>query len=116
MFNKAGAFGPQNSAWTETVARNNFGLGQNLNNLATDIYGGNFNKERDRQTSAIADAPRFYSGVDQYKNLPYDWKKSQLNYGGSQTTTPYFDNTWGGILSGGLAGFAASQLFNKKPG
>jgi hypothetical protein len=63
MFGRTGnAFG-DNSGYQETVARNQFGFGQNLNNLATDIYGGNYNNERNRQFSAAAGAPGFAQGA-----------------------------------------------------
>lgn len=58
MFNRAGAFGPGNSAYAEIVARNNYGLGENLGNLATDIYGGNYNTERNRQFAAQGQLPQ----------------------------------------------------------
>lgn len=44
---QAGAFG--SSGYGEQTALNQFGLGQNLNNLATDIYGGAYSDERGRQ-------------------------------------------------------------------
>jgi hypothetical protein len=52
VFYRAGAFGPGSSTFEETVARNQYGLGQNLNNLATDIYGRNYSFERGNQLNA----------------------------------------------------------------
>ena len=59
LFNRAGAFGPGNSSYEETVARNRFGLGENLSGLATNIYGGNYQNERGRMLQASQLLPQF---------------------------------------------------------
>lgn len=47
---RAGAFG--GSAYGQAADAARFGLGENLANLATDIYGGNYQAERARQAAA----------------------------------------------------------------
>jgi hypothetical protein len=47
-----GAGGLGSSAFAETTAENQFGLGQNLNDLATNIYGGNYANERANMMNA----------------------------------------------------------------
>lgn len=44
---RSGQFG--SSAMNEALAMSRYDLGENLNNLATSIYGGNYAAERDRQ-------------------------------------------------------------------
>lgn len=48
---RAGALG--GSGYNQQTAMNQYGLGQNLANLATDIYGGNYQSERARQDAAV---------------------------------------------------------------
>lgn len=109
MFGRSGqAFGG-NSGYQETVARNQFGLGQNLKNLATDVYGGNYNRERQNQFTATQNAPSFatnrvgaqFAPVNNFSNIS---NRSM----GSQTSTPLYENKAGQALYGGLLG---SQIF-----
>jgi hypothetical protein len=44
--------GLDSSTFAEEQARNQFGLGQNLDNLATNIYGGNYANERQNMMNA----------------------------------------------------------------
>lgn len=53
---KSGNFG--GSAMDEAMAHSRYGLGENLNNLATSIYGGNYQQERDRQMQAMGMSPQ----------------------------------------------------------
>lgn len=52
---RAGAFG--GSAYDELVAANQYDLGQTLNNLATNIYGGAYANERGLQQQAASSLP-----------------------------------------------------------
>lgn len=61
---KAGAFG-DNSGFQQQQMLNQYGLGQNLNNLATDIYGGNYQQERNRMMQAASMFPSMYQGLTQ---------------------------------------------------
>lgn len=45
-----------NSAFNQTQWQNQYGLGQTLDNLATNIYGGNYQQERQNQLAAAAQA------------------------------------------------------------
>ena len=45
-----------NSAFNQAQWQNQYGLGQTLNNLATDIYGGNYQQERQNQLAAAGQA------------------------------------------------------------
>lgn len=109
LFGRSGqAFGG-NSGYQETVARNQLGFGQNLKNLATDIYGGNYTRERQNQVGATQNAPGFatnqvganFAPVNNYATIA-----GQRT--GSQTSTPLYENRAGQALYGGLLG---SQIF-----
>lgn len=67
-------------------------LGQNLSDLASNIYGTNYQNERTRQLAAAAGPI------------------------GNTVTSPYFTNPLAGILSGGLAGGALGNLFGGSGG
>lgn len=86
-------------------------LGETLGNLATNIYGGNYQTERGRQASAVMGAPNFSGGVTSSTYAPYTGFADLLPTGLRSTSTPYFSNQAGGILSGALAGSQLSKLF-----
>ena len=90
LFGKGGqAFG-DNSGFQQVAAKNQWDLGNNLQNLATNIYGGNYQTERGRQVAAAAP----FSGT------------STIN------TTPIYANKLGSIMSGATAGgVLGSKLF-----
>ena len=67
-------------------------LGQNLSDLASNIYGTNYQNERTRQLAA-ATGPI-----------------------GNTVTNPYFTNPLAGILSGALGGGALGNLFGGSGG
>jgi hypothetical protein len=113
LFNKAGAFGPQNSAYAEQVARNQFGLGQNLSDLATSIYGGNYQQERKNQLAATTAAPDFTTASSNSTFAPYQNYANTLKGWGSQQSTPYYNNPYSNVLGGALAGYGATRLFGK---
>lgn len=102
-------------------------LAQGFGNLATDIYGGNYQQERARQMQALGMLPQFNSR--DYQNLSAltganqaisDYPYQQLaRYGGllqgaggqygtqyGTQQTPYFDNTLAQIAGLGLTGAA----------
>ena len=114
QFNRANAFGVGNSAWEQYDAENKRQLGNSLQNLGTNIFGGNYQQERARQASASSGAPGFsassqsapYAGQSAYGSLLGNFKpQSQTN------TQPYFSNTGAGILGGALAGSQFGKLF-----
>lgn len=110
MFFGPGSMGG-NSAYQETVARNNYGFGQNLTELANQIYGGNYQQERGRQFAATGAAPGFTSAGFQSRMAPHQAYMDIVGkpFGQTQTQTqPYFQNdlaTLGGLLSGGAGLF-----------
>lgn len=80
-------------------------LGESLGNLATDIYGQNFARERGFQQQAAQGAPDFGTA-----SILQPFAKSQAllqglgNIRGGTTTSPYFRNRPAEILSGALGG------------
>lgn len=91
-------------------------LQEGLNNLATNIYGGNYQQERTRQQAASTAAPAFttgaaatpYAGLTAYGNIIG-------NRYGSSNSSPYFTNPLAGALSGGLLGSQLGNMFGTPP-
>ncbi len=86
-------------------------LQEGMNNLATSIFGGNYQAERARQAAATGGAPTFQTGSSGAAYAPYSGFADLFPAGVRSTSTPYFSNTAGGILSGALAGSQLSKLF-----
>lgn len=84
-------------------------LQEGLNNLATNIYGGNYQQERARQAAAITGAPTFDTGAAGAGYAPLSGFADLFPGQSRATTSPYFANTLGGILSGALAGGALAR-------
>lgn len=115
MFNGPGSLAG-NSAYAEMVARNQYGLGQNLQNLATNIYGGNYQQERGRQFGAASTAPGFTS---QQYGAAYSPFSSYLDVVGRPFGTsgaqsqPYYTNPAAGALGGGLLGYQLGGMMQQ---
>ena len=111
LFNGPGSLG-KNTAYQQTVARNQYGLGENLSNLATNIYGGNYQTERGRQFGAAGAAPQFTNDQASAQFAPHNAYGALVSkpFGQSQTS-PYFDNKMGSIFGGALTGAALGRLF-----
>lgn len=74
--------------------------------LATDIYGGNYARERGFQNQGILGAPTFANNATAARFAPtLNYMQAIGGNRGTSTSTPYFDNQWGSILSGALAGY-----------
>jgi hypothetical protein len=86
-------------------------LQEGMNNLATNIFGQNYQAERGRQDTAIRGAPAFDAGRAGAAYAPYSGFADLFPAGVRSTSQPYFSNTAGGILSGALAGSQLSKLF-----
>jgi hypothetical protein len=113
-FNRAGTFGLGNSAYEETVGRNQQGFGDALAGLAGNIY----NQERGRQMEGINIAPftaqAQYADADKLSQLGQDQTWGPLfNYqrliqgqGGGTTTNsqPLYTNPVNAGLGGALLG------------
>jgi hypothetical protein len=96
MFSKSGRYG---SGAHQGV------MGETLGNLATDIYGQNYARERGYQQNAALQSDDFGTATILQ---PFAKSKALLEGArgskGSTTTNPYFRNRLGEILSGAAAG------------
>lgn len=98
------AFG-QNSGYNEALSRG-------LSDLAVGIYGGNYQKERDRQTSMTAAAPSFLSSGTQAAFSPFSNYLQSVGSLGREREQPYFQpNPIQGILGGAMAGWGLGNVF-----
>lgn len=108
-----------------------------LNNLATSIYGGAYNTGVQQQEQAAAMAPntqnmqygdigQLYQGGQQVQNLaqryasaPSQWLDQFMSRVGpnmgSQTTTPYYYNQGAGALGGALTGLQIGKSLGVSP-
>jgi hypothetical protein len=72
----------------------------------------NYQTERGRQFASAAGYPDFMSGSTQAAFAPFSQYANIVSKPfGSQTSTPYYSNPWGGALSGALGGLALSKAF-----
>ena len=90
------AFG-QHSGYNEALSR---GLGD----FSVGLYGGAYEKERDRQNQMTAAAPGFLGQSAQAQFQPYSQYLSSVGALGKSKETPYFTNPWSSILGGAMAG------------
>jgi hypothetical protein len=97
------AFG-QHSGYNESLSR---GLGD----FATGLYGGNYAKERDRQTQLTAAAPAFIGQSSQAAFQPYQQYLGTVGSLGKKKDEPYFENPFGNILGGALAGGSLGRIW-----
>jgi hypothetical protein len=97
------AFG-QHSGYNESLSR---GLGD----FATGLYGGNYAKERDRQTQLTASAPAFIGQSSQAAFQPYSQYLQTVGSLGKKKDEPYFENQFGNILGGALAGGSLGRIW-----
>jgi hypothetical protein len=97
------AFG-QHSGYNESLSR---GLGD----FATGLYGGNYAKERDRQTQLTAAAPSFLGQSSQAAFQPYQQYLGTVGSLGKKKDEPYFENPFGNILGGALAGGSLGRIW-----
>lgn len=86
-------------------------LQEGFNNLATSLFGGNYQAERARQSAAITGAPAFDTSAASAKLAPYT-DYASLFPNTRSTTTPYFTNPGAGILGGALAGGSIGKIIN----
>jgi hypothetical protein len=97
------AFG-QHSGYNEALSR---GLGD----LAVGLYGGAYEKERDRQNQMIGGAPNFLTQGSLSKFAPYGSYLSSLSGLGSKKEQPYFDDPWGRLMGGAMVGSQVGKAF-----
>jgi hypothetical protein len=89
----------------------NQALGRSLGNFATNLYGGNYGQERDRQFGATMGGPGFASGQTESAFAPFNQYSNLLRGWGSQQTQPYFDNKTGNMLGGAVTGATMGRMF-----
>jgi hypothetical protein len=89
----------------------NQAYGRSLADLATGLYGGNYQTERGRQFAATTGAPDFNSSATTSAFAPHQAYKSLMNFGGGTQTSPYFQNNMAGAAGGALAGYTMSRMF-----
>lgn len=111
-------------------------LGQNLGNLATQIYGGNYNQERQRQQEALGMAPMMqgadYNNIaalaaagktkEGYADQPYSNLSryagllgSVLGAGGQQSgqsQVPYYTDPLSQVAGAGMSAYALYKLLS----
>ena len=97
------AFG-QHSGYNEALSR---GLGD----FSTGLYGGAYNKERDRQSQLTAAAPAFLGQASQAAFQPYSQYLQSVGSLGKNKDQPYFDNPFGNVLGGALTGGVLGGMF-----
>lgn len=90
----------------------NEALSRGLGDFATGLYGGNYAKERDRQTSMTASAPQFLAQSSTAQTLPYQQYLQSLSGLGKKKEDPYFTNPMGGILGGAMMGSQMGSLWS----
>lgn len=110
MFFGPGSMGG-NTAYQGQVARNNWSFGQNLTDLAANIYGGNYSQERNRQFAATQGAPQFQGGQYQAAYSPYSSYLDVVGRPfGQQTTQQMQGNPVAGLLGGALGGYTFGKM------
>lgn len=97
------AFG-QHSGYNEALSR---GLGD----FATGLYGGNYAKERDRQTQMTAAAPSFIGQSSQAAFQPYQQYLNTVGSLGKKKDQPFFENPFGNILGGAMVGGTLGSIW-----
>lgn len=97
------AFG-QHSGYNEALSR---GLGD----YATGLYGGAYERERDRQNQMIAASPAFLGQSASANFAPYQQYLSTVGGLGKKKEEPYFTNPWGSVLGGAMFGSQIGGAF-----
>lgn len=89
----------------------NQALGRSLGDFATDLYGGNYSQERDRQFNATMGGPGFASGQAEGAFAPFNQYAGLLKGWGSQQSQPFYENKGANILGGALVGGSLARAF-----
>lgn len=125
QFARAGRFG--SPAYQGMMERSQNVLGQNLTDMAARIYGGAYESERGRMTSAISMAPSVFeaSFAPADRAIMYsdpsmlDWRNLQRYQSavggagyGSTSSTPYYTNPYASAAGGALQGAALYRMLS----
>ena len=97
------AFG-QHSGYNEALSR---GLGD----YAVGLYGGAYEKERDRQNQAMTVAPNFLGTASAANFSPYQNYLNSISQLGKSKEQPYFSNPFASILGGAMVGSQMGKAF-----
>ena len=89
----------------------NEALSRGLGDFATGLYGGNYAKERDRQTTMTAAAPDFLQSQSQAAFAPYQSYLNTISGLGKKKEQPFYENKMGNMLGGAMAGYGLGGLF-----
>jgi hypothetical protein len=89
----------------------NEALSRGLGDFATGLYGGNYAKERDRQTQLTAAAPNFLQSQSQAAFSPYQNYLNTISGLGKKKEQPFYENQMGNMLGGAMAGYGLGGLF-----
>lgn len=102
QFSAAGRYG--SGAQTSTLT-------EGLGNLANNIYGQNYQQERQRQFAGSLAAPSYTQSTTQAAYGPASGYANIVRQPvGSTQQSPYFTNPLGGAVSGLLGGYALSRM------
>jgi hypothetical protein len=89
----------------------NEALSRGLGDLAVGIYGGAYEKERDRQNQMVGAAPAFLGQSSTAAFAPYQQYLSTVGSLGKKKEQPFFDNPFGNAMGGALAGSMFGSFF-----
>lgn len=89
----------------------NEALSRGLSDLAVGLYGGNYQKERDRQYGMTAAAPQFLAQSSAQAFTPYTQYLNTVGNLGKKKEQPYFDNPMGNVLGGAMMGYGLGNIF-----
>jgi hypothetical protein len=102
-FGHMNAFG-QHSGYNEALSR---GLGD----YATMLYGGAYDKERNRQSQLTAAAPSFLGQASTSAFTPYQQYLGTIGSLGKKKEEPFYTNPFAGVLGGALSGATLGGLY-----
>jgi hypothetical protein len=90
----------------------NEALSRGLSDMAVGLYGGAYEKERDRQNSMIAAAPNFLTQSSLSAFAPYQQYLSTVGGLGKKKDQPYYEpSNFQNILGGAMAGYGLGKVF-----
>lgn len=82
----------------------NQAIGRTIADFGSNLYGNNYNQERNRQFGATTQGQDFaFQPFSQFKSL-------MSGFGGTQTS-PYFENKGSSMFGGALAGASLGRMF-----
>jgi hypothetical protein len=89
----------------------NEALSRGLGDLSLGLYGGAYETERNRQTQAMGAAPQFLAQNTAATFSPYSQYLGTVGSLGKKKEQPYYDNPFGNMLGGAMAGYGLGNIF-----